>query len=49
MNKNKDYRLGVRLSSQDKENIENYCALHNMKISEFVRMSIYEILNKKET
>lgn len=48
MNENKVHQIKVRVTSQDKERISNYCAANNLTISQFLRMAIAEIINKGE-
>ena len=48
MNENKIHQIKVRVTTQEKERISNYCAANNLTVSQFLRMAIYEIINKGE-
>lgn len=43
----KDVSLKVRITSSDKEQIDKYCEANDIPVSQFVRMAIREVLNKK--
>ena len=45
MRENKTVQVKVRLTATQKEELENYCAAHNLNISEALRLAITELLN----
>ena len=48
MKENKDVQLKFRLTTSQKTQIENYCATHNITVSEFLRMTVNEFLGGKQ-
>ena len=48
MKQNKDSQLRIRLTADQKEQIKEYCAKHNITISEFIRITCERIFQKEE-
>lgn len=44
----KDWQMKCRFTQEEKDQILDYCAQHNINISEFVRIAVSRILNKEE-
>lgn len=48
MKENKDHQIKVRVTALQKEEIEQYCEINGMTISQFLRMAIEEILGGRK-
>jgi hypothetical protein len=46
MKENKECQIKVRITAVQKEQIERYCEMNDLNISQFLRMAIDETLNK---
>lgn len=44
----KDIQIKVRVSAIEKEKIDNYCAEHNLTISDFLRVAINKLIKEEE-
>lgn len=44
----KDIQIKVRITPTEKEEIMEYCEASDLTISQFLRMAINEVLNRKE-
>lgn len=49
MFENKDIQLKFRVTPTEKEKIMEYCELHDLTISEFLRLATAELLNGSKT
>lgn len=45
MKENKNVQIKFRLTESLKQQIEDYCAAHNLNISEAMRLAVIELLN----
>lgn len=43
----KEVQIKVRITPKEKEKIMEYCKLHSLTISQFLRMAINEVLGGK--
>ena len=48
MKQNKDSQIRIRLTTEQKEQIKEYCAKHNITISEFIRFTCEKIFNTEK-
>lgn len=44
--KKMENKITIRISAELKQQIDKYCEVHNIKLSQFVRMACEEIFNK---
>jgi antitoxin component of RelBE/YafQ-DinJ toxin-antitoxin module len=47
MKENKNCQLKFRLTERLKQEIEDYCEVHSLNVSEFIRMACVEVLARK--
>lgn len=47
MKENKEEQIKVRITPTEKEKIMEYCEINNLTVSQFLRMAISEVLNRK--
>ena len=47
MKENKDVQIKFRLTASQKAQIDKYCEDNGMNVSQFLRMAVNEVLNKK--
>ena len=47
MKENKEEQIKVRITPTEKEKIMQYCEINNLTVSQFLRMAISEVLNRK--
>ena len=47
MKENKEVQIKFRLTANQKAQIEEYCAAHELNISQFMRLACAELLNKE--
>lgn len=48
MKENKDCQIKVRVTAVQKEEIERYCEINGMNVSQFLRMAIEETLGGRK-
>ena len=48
MKENKDCQIKVRITASQKEEIERYCEINGLTISQFLRMAMEETLGGRE-
>lgn len=47
MKENKECQIKVRITAVQKEQIERYCEMNDLNVSQFLRMAINEIIQKE--
>ena len=47
MKENKTVQIKFRLTNSQKEQIEKYCVANGLNVSQFMRLAVDELINKK--
>lgn len=47
MKENKEEQIKVRITPTEKEKIMEYCVINDLTVSQFLRMAISEVLNRR--